>query len=202
MKDPKNHKHEATAAQPCDSTEAHTVLADGQVICVSRECYEQLSQAQAQAQQLAQKLTEANEKYLRLAAEMENLKKRLLREKDDARRYANEAFAESIVAAMDNFELGIQAAVKADNTTAIAEGMKLALMQLTNALANHGLTPVDAEGKPFDPNLHEAVSQEECADVPDHTVVRQLRRGWKYYDRLLRPASVVVSCQPATANHT
>jgi len=143
---------------------------------------------------LAQRAHELQEKLLRLAAEMDNLKKRTAREKDEARRFANENFAQDIVSALDNFHLGIQAATTTNDPSAIASGIHMALLQLTNVLQNHGLTPIDAEGAPFDPNLHEAIGREPApAGTPDNTIIRQVRRGWKYHDRLLRPASVIVA---------
>lgn len=168
-----------------------------EVVCVSRGFYESLKSADEEIHRLRQEAAAANEKLLRLAAEIDNLKKRAAREKEEARKFSNESFAEDIAAAMDNFELGIQAALSAKDSSAVAEGMKMALMLLTNVMKKHGLMPIEAEGQPFDPNLHEALSQEECADVPDQTVLRQVRRGWKYHERLLRPASVIVSQQPS-----
>lgn len=130
---------------------------------------------------------------LRSQADFENFRKRALREKEDAVKYANASFLEKLIPILDNFELGLNAARAGAENSPILAGMDMVAKQLTDFLLGTGVEPVNAEGLPFDPNLHEAVAQEASADVPEGTVIRQLRRGYKLRDRLLRPATVVVS---------
>ncbi len=129
---------------------------------------------------------------LRSQADFENYKKRCAREKEDAIKYANSSLLERLVAIVDNFELGLEAARGEGGQSSIYSGMSLVLKQLNDFLAENGLQPIEAEGKPFDPNLHQAIAHEP-SKVPEGTVIRQTRRGYRFKDRLLRPSSVVVS---------
>lgn len=134
---------------------------------------------------------------LRSQADFENFRKRALREKEDAVKYANASFLEKLIPILDNFELGLNAARASSEESPILAGMDMVAKQLTDFLLGSGVEPVNGEGVAFDPNLHEAVAQEESADVPEGIIIRQLRRGYKLRDRLLRPATVVVSKGPA-----
>src|SRR6058998_3881074 len=91
-----------------------------------------------------------------------------------------------------NFELGLEAAKGEGEQSPIYSGMTLVLKQLNDLLSENGLQPIEAEGKKFDPNLHEAIAHEP-SEFPEETVIRQIRRGYRFRDRLLRPARVVVS---------
>lgn len=130
---------------------------------------------------------------LRSQADFENYKKRSAREKEEAIKYANSALLERLIAIVDNFELGLEAARAEGEKSPIFSGMSMVLKQLMDFLADSGLQPIDATGKKFDPNLHEAIAHESSDEVPEGTVVRQTRRGYRMKDRLLRPSSVVVS---------
>jgi molecular chaperone GrpE len=133
---------------------------------------------------------------LRTQADFENYKKRSAREKEDAIKYANSSLLERLIAIVDNFELGLEAARAEGEKSPIFSGMSMVLKQLMDFLAESGLQPIDATGQKFDPNLHEAIAQESSDESPEGTVIRQTRRGYKLKDRLLRPSSVVVSRGP------
>ncbi|MDQ6655611.1 MAG: nucleotide exchange factor GrpE [Verrucomicrobiota bacterium] len=130
---------------------------------------------------------------LRSQADFDNYKKRAAREKEDAIKFANSSLLERLIAIVDNFELGLSAARAEGEKSPIFSGMSMVLKQLTDFLADNGLQPIDAEGQKFDPNQHEAIAHEANARVPEGTVIRQTRRGYRLKDRLLRPSSVVVS---------
>jgi molecular chaperone GrpE len=132
---------------------------------------------------------------LRSQADFENYKKRAAREKEEAIRYANTSLLERLVAIVDNFELGLEAAKGEGEQSPVYSGMTLVLKQLNDFLAENGLQPIEAEGKKFDPNLHEAIAHQP-SDFPEETVIRQTRRGYRFKDRLLRPSQVVVSSGP------
>ncbi len=134
---------------------------------------------------------------MRSQADFENYKKRSAREKDEAIKYANAGLLEKLVSIVDHFELGLQAARAEDEKSPIYSGMSLVLKQLQDFLAENGLQPIEAVGQKFDPNLHEAIAHEPSNDVPEETVIRQTRRGYRLKDRLLRPSAVVVSSGPA-----
>jgi molecular chaperone GrpE len=134
---------------------------------------------------------------LRSQADFENYKKRSAREKEEAIKYANKSLLERLVAIIDNFELGLAAAKEQGEQSSIYSGMVLVQKQLNDLLAENGLQPIEAEGKTFDPNVHEAIAHEPSDQFPEGTVLRQTRRGYRFKDRLLRPAKVVVSSGPA-----
>jgi len=130
---------------------------------------------------------------LRSQADFENYKKRSAREKEEAIKYANSSLLERLIAIVDNFELGLEAARAEGEKSPVFSGMSMVLKQLMDFLAESGLQPIDATGQKFDPNLHEAIAHEPSQEVPEGVVIRQTRRGYKMKDRLLRPSSVVVS---------
>jgi molecular chaperone GrpE len=130
---------------------------------------------------------------LRSQADFENYKKRAAREKDEAIKYANSSLLEKLIAIVDNFELGLEAARAEGEKSPIFCGMSMVFKQLMDFLADSGLQPINATGQKFDPNLHEAIAHEPSNEFPEGTVIRQTRRGYKMKDRLLRPSSVVVS---------
>jgi len=134
---------------------------------------------------------------LRSQADFENFKKRSAREKEEAIKYANSSLLEKLVAIIDNFELGLEAARAEGEKSPVFSGMSMVLKQLMDFLADSGLQPIDAAGQKFDPNLHEAIAHEPSEKVPEGTVIRQMRRGYRMKDRLLRPSSVVVSSGPS-----
>lgn len=132
---------------------------------------------------------------LRSQADFENYKKRAAREKEEAIKYANSSLLERLVAIVDNFELGLEAAKGEGEQSPVYSGMTLVWKQLNDFLTENGLQPIEAEGKKFDPNLHEAIAHQP-SDLPEETIIRQTRRGYRFKDRLLRPSQVVVSSGP------
>jgi len=148
----------------------------------------------------AAKSDERWEKLLRTTADFENFKKRAAREKQEAIKFANESLLQKLTTVLDNFDMAL-AATQNEQSQAVQSlqtGVNMIYQQLKNVLLEAGLEEIDAAGKVFDPNLHEAVSQQETKDVPEGQVVQQLRKGYKLRDRLLRPASVVVAKSPAS----
>ena len=156
-----------------------------------------------QLEELKQRAAKADENWerlLRTTADFDNYKKRAAREKQDAIRFANENLLEKLVPVLDSFDMALAASQnkQPDSAQSLITGIGMVHQQLKSAMADAGLEEIDATGKPFDPNLHEAVSQQENATLPEGHVVQQLRRGYKLRERLLRPASVVVSKRPAS----
>jgi molecular chaperone GrpE len=132
------------------------------------------------------------DRYLRAAADVENLRKRQKREMDDVRLESKGRVLKEMLPVVDNLERAIEHATSQAGTNPIVEGVQLVLRQFLTAFERLDVTPVEAAGQPFDPNLHEAISQQE-SDAPPGTVVQVLQRGYKSGDRLLRPALVVVA---------
>ena len=128
---------------------------------------------------------------VRTAADLDNFRKRSAREREEAIRYANQGLLEDLLPVIDNFEMGMLAAAQ-DKSSMIYIGMDMVRRQLNDFLSAQGVTEIPAEGKTFDPNVHEAISQEDCEPDQDGKVLRVNRRGFMLRDRLLRPAVVVV----------
>lgn len=151
----------------------------------------------AQLKEKAAKADENWDKYLRIFADFENYKKRAARERSDAVKYANEALVEKLLPVVDNFEAAI-AATNAPNATmdSVKTGVNMIYTQLKSFLMDAGVEEIDATGKPFDPNFHEAVSQQPSEEMPEGHVLQQMRKGYKLRDRLIRAAMVVVSKKP------
>jgi molecular chaperone GrpE len=149
--------------------------------------------------QRAAKADENWERLLRISADLENYKKRAVREKQDAIKFANESILQKLIPVLDNFDMALAATQnsRADASQSLQTGVNMILQQFRNVLVEAGLEEIDATGKTFDPNLHEAVSEKESAEVPGGQVLQQLRKGYKLRERLLRPASVVVAKHPA-----
>ncbi|MCU0796853.1 MAG: nucleotide exchange factor GrpE [Akkermansiaceae bacterium] len=135
---------------------------------------------------------------MRTAAEFDNFRKRTAREREESLRYANQSLLEDLLPILDNFEMGMMAAAQ-DKGSMIYIGMDMVRKQLGDFLENCGVKLVEAEGRAFDPNLHDAVAQEASEEIPEGQVLRVTRRGYQLRDRLLRPAGVVVSTGASTS---
>ena len=153
----------------------------------------QTGDAREQLGPLKAELDKYRDIALRSVADLDNYRKRMAREKDDAIRYANASFLERLIPILDNFELGLQAAKAGGSQSAVLDGMMMVFKQLQDFLASCGVETIDATGEHFDPKLHEAIAQEENSEVEDGVVIRQVRKGYRLKDRLIRPANVVVS---------
>ena len=144
-------------------------------------------------------LIEANEKVLRIQAELDNFRKRARRELDDSLKYAQLPLARDLLMVLDNLNLALNAAADNDAASGLAEGVKMVADQLINALNNHQIYAIEAVGHPFDPNQHEAIQMESSEEYDANTVSREVRSGYRLHDRVIRPAQVFVSTGPETA---
>jgi molecular chaperone GrpE len=144
------------------------------------------------------KTAEADENYerlLRVSAEFENYKKRTAREMADFKKFANQSLLRELLPIIDNLELAIKAAAEAPDgkDPCLLDGVALTRKEILKVFENFHVEPIDALGKPFDPNFHEAVMREESDEHPENTVVNELQKGYLMHDRLLRPSMVVVA---------
>src|SRR5450755_3049414 len=137
--------------------------------------------------------------YLRAVAEMENYRKRMDRELENARKYAIERFAQELVSVADSLEAGINAGTTSSGS-ALLEGSTATLKQLLRAFDKAGIKVIDPQGQPFDPEWHEAMVAQESADTPANTVLSVIQKGYSLNGRLLRPARVIVSKAPGDGN--
>jgi molecular chaperone GrpE len=153
----------------------------------------------AELQTRAAKADEHWERLLRTTADFDNFKKRAAREKIEAAQYANYSLIQKLLPVLDNFEMALAAAqnAKEQKNDSLQSGVAMIQQQLKSALAETGLEEINAAGQPFDPNFHEAISEQESAEVAEGSVLQQLRKGYKLKERLLRPATVIVAKKPA-----
>lgn len=158
-----------------------------------------LEESANRAAQTQERLKETHERSLRIAADFENWKKRAAKERDDAQKFGNERLLKDILPVVDNLERALLAAPADDTQAALVEGVKLVLRQFTDVLGRYGVKGFSAVGTPFDPNRHEALMQQETADVAPGTVVSEMAKGYLLHDRLVRPAAVVVAKAPQPA---
>ncbi len=149
------------------------------------------------AEQLAAAKKEAAENYdrfVRATADLENFRRRSVREKEELRLFAASRLLEDLLPALDNLALGLASAAQPKaELKALAGGVELVQQQLKSALWAHGLKEINPLGEPFDPHQHEAISHEPSVDVKPEHILRVVRTGYVLNGRLLRPASVIVS---------
>jgi len=150
-----------------------------------------LEESMSRARETQERLKDTHERLLRLAAEFDNFKKRAAKERDDLQKFGIERLLKDFLPVADNLERALDHAEENDLRQVI-EGVKLVQKLLENTLAKHGVTGFSALGQPFDPNLHEALMQQE-SEAPPGTVVSEMSRGYKLNERLVRPAAVVVA---------
>lgn len=143
---------------------------------------------------LQAKADENWEKYLRAAAELDNVRKRAARDVENAHKFALERFATELLAVLDSLEAGLAAGEEADHET-LLQGKEATLKQLLTILQRFGVEEVDPHGEPFDPTLHEAMTVQPSADVEPGSVVTVFQKGYALNGRLLRPARVVVAAE-------
>ena len=145
-----------------------------------------------------EQIDELSERVIRLTADYDNYRKRAQRDKAEVRQFANQGILEKLLPVLDNFEMAIVAVKDADSS--VRDGVQMIYDQLLSVLKAEGVEPIDAVGERFDPNIHEAISQEESEEAEEGEVIRQIQRGFSLNDRLVRPARVVVAKVPEGAD--
>jgi molecular chaperone GrpE len=137
------------------------------------------------------------DRYMRAVADLENFRKRTLREKDELRQFAASGLMEDVIPVLDNLSLGLAAAKSQTEVKAIVDGVVLVLEQLKTTLGRHGLKEIKPDGQKFDPNFHECISHQPSPATAEEHVMQVVRPGYTLNGRLLRHASVIVSSGPA-----
>ncbi len=145
------------------------------------------------AAELQAKIAGLEDSLLRAKADFQNLQRRAAVEHADAVRYANAELMKSLVKVLDDFERSLAASAKPDNLKAVVEGVRLVHENLSKALTEHGLEPIEALHQPFDPKIHEALLHQPSDKHPPGTVIEQIARGYRLRDRVVRPAKVIVA---------
>jgi molecular chaperone GrpE len=145
---------------------------------------------------MEQELADANERVLRVQAELENYRKRARREMEDERKFAIIPFAKDLLSVVDNLQRAIDAANQAEGDQGLLDGVKMVASQLEAVLSQHQCVRIADVGEPFDPNQHQAIRQEPSTEYPAGTVSRAFQSGYKLHERVIRPAQVFVSSGP------
>lgn len=140
-------------------------------------------------------IEELNNKYLRLYAEFDNYKKRVNKDKEELAKYGNESLIYELLPVIDSLELALKHATE-EPLTGIVQGVQMTLKELFRTLEKFGLTKINAKDKMFDPSIHHAMTQVERDDIDEKMVAEELRTGYLYRDKVLRPSLVVVSVKP------
>ncbi len=149
----------------------------------------------AQLDKALEESADNHNKYMRLAAETENLRKRTVREVEHARKYGAESLAGELLAVIDSLEMGIDAGADV-SAESLLEGSQATLKLLIGALQKTGVEQLDPEGEPFDPNLHEAMTMQPSEDAEPGSILTVIQKGYQLNGRLLRPARVIVASEP------
>ena len=155
-----------------------------------------IEQLKSELDQVRQAAADEHDRLLRLSAEFENYKKRMDRQVEEFKKYANESLLKELLTVVDNLERAISSTDVDKGVTSeacVIEGVEMTLNEILKILKKFDVTPIEAKGKPFDPVYHEAMMQEETDEYPENTVINELQKGYLIHDRLLRPAMVVVS---------
>jgi molecular chaperone GrpE len=155
------------------------------------------SKLEAQVAAAKQEAAANYDRYTRAVADLENFRKRTLREKEELRQFAASGLMEDVIPILDNLTLGLAAAKQQTEVKGIVDGVTLVLEQFKTTLGRHGLKEISPAGQRFDPNFHECISHQPSADIAEEHVMQVVRPGYTLNGRLLRPASVIVSSGPA-----
>jgi len=153
-----------------------------------------LQEMETRLESVEQEAKEAHDRFLRVSAEFENYKKRSAREMDEFRKFANESLLREMLTVVDNLERALNSSNNDNQANShIAEGVDMTLKEILKVFEKFNVKPIEALGKLFDPNFHQAAMREETNEHPENTVLNELEKGYMIHDRLLRPAMVVVS---------
>lgn len=154
---------------------------------------EELEALRARVAELEKQVEQEHAQYLRAMADFQNFRRRHEEQRGEVQQFANREMIMALLPIVDNFERALAAADKNQSYEALVGGVALILRQLQEFLNKHGVEPIDAIGKEFDPNLHEAVMRVEDSEHPENTVVDELQKGYTMHSRVLRPSMVKVA---------
>lgn len=159
-------------------------------------------EANQEAASQADTVNTLQDKYLRLAAEFENYKKLVQKQKQEYVQFANESMLKELLPVIDNLERALKHAKESHGQQGLIQGVELTLKQATETLARFGVRPIASLGAPFDPAQHQAVARRESPTAKENTVIEEYQKGYLLHDRILRAAMVVVASAPASESDT
>ncbi len=206
MSDAKPDTSTANASTPGSSGPAGASAADSATRpSASEGAAASPTSAEAELAKATRQLEEANARavkmedhYKRALADLENYRRRAAREKEEIRKFAADALLEELLPALDALRLGLQSARQHADTANLTQGFQMVAELLRTTLEKHGLKEVNPEGQPFNPGQHESVAQQPHPQIPEGNVSQVLRVGYTLHERVLRPASVILSTGPAS----
>ncbi|MCS6858943.1 MAG: nucleotide exchange factor GrpE [Abditibacteriales bacterium] len=188
-------------AEDAAEVEAHIADADNAIqVEPPLDLQQQLEELQRELNMLREQNQELNDQYLRALADMENARRRHLRELADRQQFANERLINDLLPVLDNLERALEAASHTQNNEGLKEGVELTARQFLAVLMSYGVSPIDAIGQPFNPALHEAVGQVETDEHPEGIIAAELQRGYVLHGRTLRPSRVMVAQRKVTSD--
>ncbi|WP_134163594.1 nucleotide exchange factor GrpE [Evansella clarkii] len=176
------------AEEPFDAEVAEEETAEEDAVSDSEE-----ENSPSNEKELEEKLEESNNRLLRLHADYENFRRRTRQEKEADAKYRSQRLAEELLPAIDNFERALKTEIESEEAKNLMAGVEMVYRQLKDALKKEGIEEIEAVGKPFDPNFHQAVMQVEEEGFDSNTVVEELQKGYMLKDRVIRPAMVKVN---------
>lgn len=198
---------DGTDAPPADASAPPSEAATPEEVAALRQEVEslkaQLEFSQAKGRETLERLREAHERAkdaqertVRASADLDNYRKRALKEKEEVQKFGSEKLLKDLLPVMDNMDRALEAAAKSPDIDSFQKGVAMTRKSFEDALGRHGVKSFSARGQPFDPRMHEAIQQVETADVPPGHVVYEVVRGFFLNERLVRPALVVVARAP------
>ncbi len=161
---------------------------------------EQTEKTVDEKEELKKEIEDINNKYIRLAADFDNYRKRQMQERESLIKYGAEDTLKKIIPVLDTFERALASIEKIEDVNSIKESYDVCIKQLNDVLAKIGLTKIEAQGKEFDPNIMEAVMQTPTDEFEPHTVIKELQTGYKLHDKVLRPVMVNVATEKTEDN--
>jgi len=196
-----NEENEETTWELDEAADADMNAAVDKIMEEAAEAVDSPTQLEASLSAARAEADEWRDRFMRKAAEFENYRKRMDKEKADLRIISQSAILRELLPILDGFDRALkyfsEAKGGAGSVEQYREGVEMLCRQALDTMAQAGVTPIAAEGNPFDPHLHEALSRYETSEVAEGTIVNEVRRGYMFKDSLLRPSQVVVAAQPS-----
>jgi molecular chaperone GrpE len=156
------------------------------------------SRPETELERAVRERDEFKDKWLRGKADAQNQARRLRADRDEAVRFAVAGLARSLLNVVDDLDRTIQAAEESTEADSLTKGVRIVYDALLKVLGDHHVERIEALGQPFDPQFHEAITQQPSADLPAGMVLQEIQAGYRLHERVLRPARVIVSCEPPT----
>ena len=145
-------------------------------------------------------IADLQSRLIRMQADTENFRRRIQREQDDARKFESLRLVRDLLPGLDGLNRAVSSAEQTGDMQTLLDGIRMVSQQFRDILKSHAAEPIDALGKPFDPNLHEALTQIPSAECEPMTVLQVVEMGYRMHDRIVRPTRVIVSCAPPGAS--